>query len=299
MSSFNKIKIPYSRFGSKRTVVHIIWKALGNIENFIDPFFGSLSVLLGNPFPAKIETVNEIDPFLVNFWRGISQDPDGVAKYADYPVSEIDLHARQRYLLNAVNDEFKYKLEHDPDFYDVKISGYWIWGQSCSIGNNWLLPKGINALPLLSSAGGGVHGLKYNIKEEFKILQERLRRVRIICGDWKKCVASSITFNSVGIGPKDITGILLDSPYSLKNRDKVYKEDKDIYNDVCLWAIENGDNPRLRIALCGYDGDHIFPESWQTYKWSANGGMSGLGNGRGKENAKRECIYFSPYCLKV
>lgn len=46
-----------------------------------------------NPSIPKIETVNDKDCFICNFWRAVSNDPEGVAQYADYPVNEIDLHA--------------------------------------------------------------------------------------------------------------------------------------------------------------------------------------------------------------
>jgi DNA adenine methylase len=232
-----------------------------------------------------------------NFWRAVSNDPDGVAKFADYPVNEIDLHARQRWLTSTATQEFKNKLEEDSDFYDIKAAGYWVWGVGASVGNNWLNSKGLNSAPLLSSAGGGIHGLTHNILDWFKQLQSRTRRTRVCCGDWSRVVTPSVTYNNKGLGPKDITGIFLDPPYDISNRDKVYNEDSNIFSDVCKWAIENGDNPKLRIILCGYDGDHNIPNNWKVYSWQANGGMANLGNDRGKANRDNERIWFSPYCL--
>ncbi len=297
MSIPNKIKIPFSYFGGKGRVSSIIWKGLGNVSNYVEPFCGSMAVLLANPNPSKIETVNDIDHHLANWWRAVSSDPDGVSQFCDYPVSEVDLHARHIWLLEQTTDDFKNKMESDPDFFDVKMAGFFVYGKACSIGNNFLLPKGLKALPLLSSAGSGIQGLTYNIKEDFKILQNRLRRVRIACGDWSRVLTPSITYASKGLGNKDITGIFLDPPYSIKDRDKVYKNDNDVYKEVCDWALSNGDNPRMRVVLCGYDGDYEFPESWTKYNWISTG-MVALGNNRGKDNASKECIYFSPYCLK-
>lgn len=292
------IKSPYSYFGGKGRVAKVIWSGLGNVSNYVEPFAGSLAVLLANPYIPKIETVNDKDCFICNFWRAVSNDPEGVAKYADYPVNEIDLHARQRWLTSMVGTEFKNKLELDPDYYDVKVAGYWVWGMGASIGDNWLSDKGLNSSPMLSSAGGGIHGLTNDILDWFKKLQARTRRVRVCSGDWTRVVTPSITYNNKGLGPKDITGVFLDPPYDLSGRDKVYKEDSNIFHDVLKWAIDNGDNPRLRIVLCGYSGDYIIPDTWQTYYWKANGGMANLGNDRGKENSKKEVILFSPNCLK-
>lgn len=277
----------------------VIWSGLGEVVNYVEPFAGSLAVLLANPNISKIETVNDIDCFITNFWRAVSANPQGVAKYANSPVNELDLHARHRWLLQQATDEFRIKLDTDPDYHDCKIAGWWVWGMGASIGNNWLQPKGLNSAPLLSSAGGGIHGLSHDIFEWLQALQQRTRRVRVCCGDWKKVVTPSVTFNNVGISPKDITGIFLDPPYDYQGRDKVYKEENNVFHEVYEWAIANGDNPKLRIALCGYEDDHTFPTDWKTFAWKSGGGYSGLGDGKGKANAKRERIHFSPHCLEI
>ena len=66
------------------------------------------------------------------------------------------------------------------------------------------------------------------------------------------------------------------------------------------WALENGKNKDLRIALCGYEGDHNALEDagWDVVAWKANGGYGNRSYGKGRENAYRERIWFSPHCLK-
>ena len=71
-----------------------------------------------------------------------------------------------------------------------------------------------------------------------------------------------------------------------------------VAHDVRKWAIENGGDPDLRIALCGYEGEHAMPESWECVAWKARGGYGSQGDGRGRQNAGRERIWFSPHCLK-
>jgi hypothetical protein len=74
-------------------------------------------------------------------------------------------------------------------------------------------------------------------------------------------------------------------------------DDLSVAHAVREWALEHGDNPKLRIALCGYEGEHADASSWQCVAWKANGGYaSSAGN---HENAKRERIWFSPACLPV
>jgi DNA adenine methylase len=297
--STDLIKSPFSYFGSKRQIASLIWQGLGTVSNYIEPFAGSLSVLLANPSIPKIETVNDINCFLANFWRAVSKDPKGVAQFADYPVNETDLHARHNWLVSAATEDFVKKMDTDPDHYDLKIAGWWVWGMGASIGNNWMQPKGLNATPMLSSAGGGIHGMSNNILDWFTKIQERTRRVRVCSGDWKRIVTPSITYNSKGLSSKDMTAVFLDPPYDLNKRSKVYKDDSNIYSEVCDWAFSNGDNPRMRIALCGYEGDTVPPIGWQVYQWKNNGGLGNMGDGQGRVNAAREVIYFSPYCEKI
>lgn len=291
------LKAPFSFFGGKSRVAPIVWRTFGEVDNYVEPFAGSLAVLLGNPKIPKIETVNDIDCMISNFWRAVSNDPEGVAKYADYPVHENELHARHRWLISVINDEFRIKMDTDPYFFDSQIAGYWVWGISASVGNNWLNNKGLKAAPLLSSAGGGIHGLSHNILDWFKALHTRLKRVRVCCGDYKRILTPSITYNNKGISQKSITAVFLDPPYDLKERDKVYKEDKDIFTEVKEWAIDNGNIANLRIALCGYDNIKM-PDDWQIYHWKGNG-LGNMSNSRGKINLTRETIYFSPNCNKL
>lgn len=294
----SKIKPPFSYFGSKRQVTDIIWKGLGEVTNYVEPFAGSLSILLQAPKIPKIETVNDINCFLTNWWRSVAANPEEVIKYADFPVHETELHARHQWLVSSLTDDFKKKMNDDPDYFDAKIAGYWVWGMGASIGNNWTSSKGLKSMPLLSSAGGGIHGLTYNLQEQFSLLQTRLRRVRVSCGDYSRILTPSILYNNKGLGSKDITGVVLDPPYSQKNRDKVYQDDNDVFKEVSKWAIENDDNSKLRIVLCGYEGDVEMPNTWQTYSWNGSG-LGNMGDSRGKDNLSRERIWLSPSCLKI
>ncbi len=40
------------------------------------------------------------------------------------------------------------------------------------------------------------------------------------------------------------------------------------------------------------------PEGWVVVPWKAKGGYGSQGKGRGRENAAREVLWFSPACLR-
>jgi hypothetical protein len=56
----------------------------------------------------------------------------------------------------------------------------------------------------------------------------------------------------------------------------------------------------MRIALCGYEGEHdaLEQHGWDCVAWKTHGGYANLGDSAGKENRKKERIWFSPGCLK-
>lgn len=132
-----KLKAPFPYFGGKSRVAAQVWERFGHVQNYVESFFGSGAVLLGNPAGScKIETVNDLDGYVCNFWRAVRADPDAVAEHASWPVNELDLHARHRFLIQSKR-EFAERLRNDPDLYDVKLAGWWVWGLSCWIGDNW------------------------------------------------------------------------------------------------------------------------------------------------------------------
>jgi DNA adenine methylase len=128
--------------------------------------------------------------------------------------------------------------------------------------------------------------------EWFQDLAQRLRRVRVCCGDWKRVLTPAV-LKSHG-GP---TGIVLDPPYDQDERaDNLYSEEsRGVSADVRAWAIEHGEDPDLRIVLCGYEGEHHMPASWRVREWHTSGGYASAE--RGVENRFRERLWFSPACL--
>ena len=249
------------------------------MANYVEPFAGSLAVLLARPTEPKIETVNDLDCHVANFWRAVQADPESVEKWCDWPVNEADLHARHLWLVQGL-PAHRERMMTDPDYFDAKIAGWWVWGLCQWIGAGWCAErKPSRQLPHVGNAGRGV----------FDDLATRLRRVRVCCGDWSRVLGDSVT-SRLGT-----TGVLLDPPYD--DGAEVYSEGARISSDVRAWAITNGDNPLLRIALCGYEGEHDMPASWECVAWKANGGYGGQSTEHDNPNAKRERIWFSPHCI--
>lgn len=301
------LKAPFSYFGGKSRAAAEVWERFGDVPNYVEPFFGSGAVLLGRPaFEGnRIETINDADGLVANFWRALQHDPDGVAQHADYPVSELCLQARGTWLYYRDDvAEWVERLRAEPDFYDVKAAGWWVWFMSCWIGSppDPAAARGRTRekLPHLGDAGKGVAQIALSgdsLRPYMHALAERLRRVRVCCGDWTRVMGPSVTFKH------GVTGVFLDPPYSAEAERAigVYSvDDGNVAHDVRAWCIENEDNPLLRIALCGYAGeghDELEERGWSAYRWKANGGYGSQSTTtNGRDNAKRESIWFSPHC---
>ena len=71
---------PY--FGGKRRAAADVWAALGTVDRYIEPFFGSGAVLLGAPVRPKSELVNDISHHVANLWRALQHDPATVWRAA-------------------------------------------------------------------------------------------------------------------------------------------------------------------------------------------------------------------------
>jgi site-specific DNA-adenine methylase len=164
-------KSPFVWFGGKRRVAAEVWAALGDVPNYVEPFFGSGAVLLARPHdmndgPRRTETVNDADGFVANFWRALAHDPEAVAAWCDWPVNEVDLFSRHLWLTNTGRSRLLNGMGADPDFYDAQVAGWWVWGVNAWIGSGWCAGTGpwmvdqdgiVRKRPHLGNGGQGVN----------------------------------------------------------------------------------------------------------------------------------------------
>ena len=366
----NDLRAPFPYFGGKSRAASLVWERFGTVVNYVEPFFGSGAVLLACPEKQRprVETVNDANAHLANVWRSITWHAEDVARACDWPVNEVDLHARHKHLLARI-PETRAALDADPKWCDPELAGWWIWGASAWIGRGWCeegnaarakLPavgthqagqgggtdrgRGVHAagmrepsrqLPDLggssdssgrpfANAGKGIHGAtmrepsrklpdvgarstdsasgrgahspkrRTRLYDFFAALSARLRYTRVTCGDWARICTPAVTYRH------GLTAVFLDPPYD--GYEHVYgtaeEHEEPLSTRVRKWALEMGVRSDMRIALCGYEGEHDMPASWECVAWKAKGGYSNQRADGENENAKRERIWFSPACLR-
>lgn len=322
-------RAPFPYFGGKRDVGALIWKRLGRPKHYIEPFCGSAAVLLAAPEPASLEVIGDANGFIANFWRAVVRQPGEVARWADYPVSHVDLGARHGWLM-----EQRPALEaglQDPNWPgDAKVAGWWLWGQCSWIGSGWCdWDKGerrsnLDARPHLSNAGTGI--------------QAPSARQRRRQGDSSDGTGADVTSAGMGIqatgqvphvGNADpcfwtSSGAVADRWLRMlaarlervrvvhgewhrclnnhygAERTAIYF-DPPYENFEGLYGVKKGvaqdvaawcrENQTLAIALSGHVGDYELP-GWDAVQWERSGNTYS-----GSDTKDQEMIWFSPGCL--
>ena len=288
---------PY--IGGKYTIAPEINRRFDEIDTRIDAFTGSSSWILASP-PVKHEIVNDLDGYVVNYLRAVKYAPEEVARHLDFPRAELELIAYHHYTRDKF-PELVARLGGDPDYYDPILAARWAYvmahkyDPSLNKSGGWLVHDG----RLIYERGAGrIRGSlnsrpsllarlvkERRVSEYVAALSERLRNVCIFWNDFE-VVAGKAKQPELGV-----VGILLDPPYPRHLHNYDYDTDgADVWHRAARWAVANGDNPRLRIAVCGYndaDSDALFPSGWARFVWR----RSGIG-----KNKDRECVWFSPHC---
>jgi len=310
----------------------------------VEPFFGGGAVFWLRPQEhfalgeRRWELLNDIDGMIVNFLRAVYHDPEAVAHYADWYVTEVDLTARHIWLVRQ-KENLVQRLEADPEYYDAKVAGWWVWGINNWIGSGWcsgngpwtlqdgILAKRKNAdekgidkrKPRIGNQVGGCLSVNEKGIDKRKLqIGSHARGCQSVGADLvsyfenlSQRLRGNVCKIICGEWKRCVTpsctihsgipvGVFLDPPYA-GDRDLIYvHDDPNVYFEVLDWCKEKGNDERFRIALCGYTGyyDELESLGWTPYYWSTNGGYGNQSQGRGRANKNREVVWFSPHCLQ-
>ncbi len=93
---------PFAYFGGKNRLADRIIDLLPSHGHYVEPFAGSLAVLLAKP-RSPMETVNDIDGDIMCFWRVLRDWPDDLARVCSLTPHSRAEH-RAAYDLNGCDD---------------------------------------------------------------------------------------------------------------------------------------------------------------------------------------------------
>ncbi len=178
-------------------------------------------------------------------------------------------------------------------------------------------PGVASQLPHIGNDGRGVNhaGLREAADEMtmpklrgwFRFLANRLRHVRILCGEWERALTESAVLSLSCRNEGGVAGIFLDPPYGVEasRTGGLYTyDDLSLAARVREWCRLNGDHPKLRIVLAGFDNEHTELEAvgWKCVPWFKGGFLKGgMGNtgGTGNHQMHRDRLWLSPRCLPL
>ena len=290
---------PFIYYGSKRRFANRILTRLGELDRYIEPFAGSLAVLLSRPVPFPYEIAMDTHGHVCNFWRALTADPEATARHSLYPTIHQDLTARHRWLV-AWGEENKDRLVEDHDHFDAKAAGWWAWGMAHWIGGGFCAGKPGDQIPNVDAGkgGSGVSMQRRTFPHEtvpawFGTLAKRLEKVVILNRDWTSATSGTILGNTKN--HTTLTGLFLDPPYKIvrkdgsSRKDTLYQSDADGENpavEAYEWAVEHGS--KFRIAYACHEGDFPVPDGWDT--------ETGTLRGR-RDDRVMDQVMYSPTCL--
>ena len=336
MTAAGTLAAPFPYFGGKSGACALAWALMGQPANYVEAFAGSAAMLLGRPNAPGIETINDFDGFVANFWRAIAADPNAVAHHADWPCNEADLFARHSWL--ARQKDALVEALHDPEYFDAKIAGWWCWGACNWIGSGWCQGAGpwvwdgeriINTrqLPHLGNSGQGINRKLPHLGDAGKGIVNKLPRLSGFSGiginrgtgeqdrgafiaDWFSHLHARLRNVRVACGDwsrvlKDsvtirhgVTGVFLDPPYDKGSMDYgAGGMGQGISAQVRAWCAANGENTSLRIVLCGHAGEH---DELLGIGWTQHKWAARKGYALTDEaigNSASETVWASPHCI--
>lgn len=312
------MKAPFPYYGGKRRWAASVWSRLGDPRCYIEPFAGSLAILLHRETACRREIVCDTDGMICNFWRSVQADPDAVAHHADWPTIHQDLTARHKRLVEWKRDSAA-RLSEDAEWHDVRMAGWWVWGMSLWIGGNFCT-SWYRTRPRIERTGGGAgisqqamvevkdqvpsvpdqlggRGVSAQrnarIRDVMRRLQDRLKGVVVLNRDWRAAVQPTLLMDTPTC-PEPDTAVVMDPPYLLGDRKAtLYQSDRDgtssdAAREAWEWAVENGE--RHKVVYFGHAGDFETPDGWECLTRSFGGVR------RRDRNRKVDAAWFSPKC---
>lgn len=281
MTSKNKTEhAPFPYNGGKARVADDVWKRFGSVDFYIEPFAGSLAVLLNSPYNIEDGIINDKNGLLINFWRAVQHNPEAVADHIPPFDHDLDLAAWHTFLHKQHGDLVE-NLKSDPTFCVPEYAARWVQGMCSWNCCSWMDSNRDMRKPHINSSRGiRSKSKRERVDEVFDHLSDTLEHFKVVCGDWTR------SFND-GVLETNNLAIFLDPPYSKGNRQMCYGDfdDRSLSDVVYDFAIDQGQNEGTRIAVCGYEEEYDFPDTWEEMEWDSK-----------SEFGDEERIWFSPHC---
>jgi site-specific DNA-adenine methylase len=264
-----------------------VWRHLGAPDLYIEPFAGSLAVLLARPSAPKNEIAVDLDGLLLNFWRALQTDWEVVASYLGGPQFEKDIHARHAALLDA-RTVLNEKLD-DPRYCDPELAAWWWQGISSWIGKGYGW-KPARQRPHIDRSLKGAWAVGLT-DERIAAVAARISTVQFLRGDWTGGMEAwerACTPAIINRWKRSTVGVFLDPPYATTTTTRrakgLYAEDEPLNKAVIDWCLHQ--RRHAKVVLAGYKDEYepLLDAGWDVVHWKAPNGYAGDSNSRRTED---------------
>jgi DNA adenine methylase len=246
-------------YGSKVRAAARIIDLLPAHDAYIEPFAGSLSVLLAKPIARRFETVNDLDQDLMTFWRILRERPEDLER-----VCALTPHSRAEYAACWPITEEVDDLE--------RARRTWV---KLAMGRGGQLrPTGWRYHEAANSRASSMPRTLMGYVGRFSVVADRLRHVSLECRPALEMVEK--------YGRHEDNLLYVDPPYLMATRSRTgYRHEmhSDAEHRELAGALAQC---RSSVVLSGYhsalydelyDGWHVAEIS--AFTGQANGGRSG------------------------
>lgn len=249
--------LPY--YGSKVTLAPKIADMLPEHEHYVEPFAGSLAVLLAKE-PSRYETANDLDGDIVTFWRMLRDRPDDLIR-----VCALTPHARAEHAVSR--EPAADELEQARRVW-VRLTQ----GRSAAPRSpGW---RRTVAPPKLRTGGGPVSSYPRYLDgylDRLAAAAERLKRVSIECRPALEMIDQ--------FGAHEGVLLYIDPPYLASTRTSVGKYRFEMAREADhVELVESLRRCRAAVVLSGYNSPLYagLYDGWHSVQMStrANGGSA-------------------------
>jgi DNA adenine methylase len=164
------MKTPINYYGGKQNLVKTILPLIPGHTCYVEPFFGGGAIFFAKE-PSKVEVINDINEFAINFYKTVQQNYDKLKALLD-----ITLYSRKQY------KEARNIFKHQKDFTDVeKAWAFWVLSNESYPGkwDCWGFTRYTNSIPI---------NIKNKIHNFTIAYCDRLRLAYIECDDALKVI---------------------------------------------------------------------------------------------------------------
>jgi len=254
------LRPPFHYYGGKSNLAERIVRLMPGHDHYLEPFAGSLSVLLAKP-RSTAETVNDLDRSLMTFWRVLRDRPDDLLRACD-----LTPHGRA-----------ELEEAYEPAADDLEQARR-VWVR-LSQGRGGVLGRrtGWRFMPNTRGYGMSAPDLMDSYVDRILPAAERLRGVSLECRPALELIDR--------YGRNDDVLIYADPPYPQTTRDSDGNEyGQEMRTDDDHRALaEMLRAARAAVVLSGYPSDlydlELFPD-WHRIELDTQTSQGGAGNAR-------------------